>query len=99
MHDAILRHAVLDGDAREPVDFDGDKPAPARNINAEALVVEQRREVDMVVARRRQVLDAVLAVVGVRVQRLVDDGVVLEQGLEVAESLLRVEEEGVGGRP
>lgn len=106
MNDTIFGNTVLHGDAGEPVDLDLNQAVPARNVDAKALVIEQCGEVNVEVAlvvivsavgRGECELFLILSVtvVSVRVQGLVDDDVVLEQRLEVLESLLRVEEESV----
>lgn len=47
LHDAVARDAVLDGDALVPVDADADEAVPPRDVDGQALVVEERGEVDV----------------------------------------------------
>lgn len=100
MDDTIPSQRILDGDLGAPVDLDSNDAMEARDVDAERLAVEERGEVEVVVAVLALAcglgVTSGLPVVLVRVERLVDDGVVEQQGLEVVEALLRVEEEGVG---
>lgn len=89
MDDAVAGHAVLHRDAREAVDLDGDEAGPARHIDAETLVLQQRRQIHVeaslgdVLPLRLVVVVAVAArlllllVEGVGVEGLVGNDVVL----------------------
>lgn len=93
MDDTIPSQRILDGDLGAPVDLDSNDAMEARDVDAERLAVEERGEVEVVVAVLALAFSVTsgLSVVLVRVERLVDDGVVEQQGLEVVEALLRVE--------
>lgn len=96
--DAILDSAIGHTDALEAVDTDIDQAAEASNVDGEIAVLEQCRQIDVELAlgdvADLSVGAAARLVVGVRVERLVGDDVVLEQGLEVFLAVL-AEEEGV----
>lgn len=47
MHDAVSRDGVLDGDALVPVNADPDEAVPPRDVDRQALIIKQRREVDV----------------------------------------------------
>lgn len=112
MDDAVTSDAVADIDAREAVDLDFDQAAVARDVDGQAAAVEQGGQIGveealwhagavvlvvMVVFDGAGVRLAVRGVVGVAVQDLVRNDVVLEDGLEVLEAV-RGEEKGVDAR-
>lgn len=98
----ILSDAVLDADAGEAVNLDLDEASEARNVDAQAAVLQHRRHVEVedtlwrelvVLSVHQGVLGWVDLVVSVGVQRASRE-VVLQQRTEVLEAVLR-EEEGV----
>ena len=94
----VPRDTILDGNATEPVDLDADETTVASDVDAETAVLEQSRKIDVEVALGNTFLGlAVSAVVGVRVEGVVRDKVVLEQSLQVLLAVL-AEEEGIDAR-
>lgn len=101
---AVPRNAILDRDVGEAVDLDRDEAAPARDVDGQALVLEQRGEIDVEETLgdvRCTKFHAGLGlgwlvgvVKGIRVQRLVGHDVVFQQRSEVFLAVFR-EQEGV----
>ncbi len=100
LDNTILCNAVLDGDIIVAVDTYVNQSTPAGDIDAQAVVLKQGRELDVEDALRDCVFANIIllwAVESIGVQGLLDDDVVLEQGCEV---LLTAsgEQEGVDAR-
>lgn len=98
LYDAVLRDAVLHDNVRVAIDTDVDEAAIADDINTEAPIIQQGREIHMERPPAAGVRGRLLAVVRVRVQRLVGDDMVLHQRLEVLAAVL-AEQKGVDARP
>ena len=91
---SIPRNPILHRNAVEAVDLDGDEAGPARDVDAQALLLQQRREINVEAALRyvglrielitNQAIRLLLGLVeGIRIQRLVCHNVVLQQRFEV----------------
>jgi hypothetical protein len=101
---SILSKPIRDGNATKPVDQDPDEASPSRNIDAQTLVLQQCRQINMIFSLRELLgvdlicsLNARIAlsfVEGVGVEGLVGNDVVLEEGLEVFLAVF-AEQEGV----
>jgi len=100
LDDTILCNTVLDGDIIVAVDTDVDQSTPAGDIDTQAVVLEQCREIDVEDALRDRVFAnffLLWAVESIGVQSLIGDDVVLEQGFEVLLTSSG-EQEGVDAR-
>jgi hypothetical protein len=94
----VLCNTVLNGNTTKAVDLDADEAAISSDVDAEAAVLKHGREVNVEVALGDTLLGlAVGAVVGIGVQSVVRDKVVLKKSLEVLLTVL-AEEESVDPR-
>lgn len=94
----ILSDAILNRDTAEAVDFDRNETSVASDVDTKVAVLEQGREIDVEVSLRHTLLGLALSgVVGIGVQGVVGNKVVLEKSLQVLLAVL-AEEEGVDPR-
>lgn len=94
----VLSDAVLNRNTAEAVDLDRDETSVASDVDTKAAVLEQGREIDVEVSLGDTLLGLALSgVVGVRVQGVVRNEVVLEKSPKVLLAVL-AEEEGVNPR-
>lgn len=94
----VLGDAILDRNATKAVDLNADEAAISSDVNAKAAILEHGRKVNVEVALGDTLLGlAVGAVVGIGVQSVVRDKVVLKKSLEVLLTVL-AEEESVDPR-
>lgn len=101
VQDGVLGNSILDHDSTVAVDLHADEWSESRDVDWQAAIIEQGRQIDVHVFTRRIDLDVVCIVTfieGVAIKCLVGHDVVLEQSLEVLEARLR-EEESVGTGP
>lgn len=89
----VLSDAILNRDTAEAVDLDRNETSVASNVDTKVAVLEQGREIDVEVSLRHALLGLALSgVVGIGVQSVVGNEVVLEKSLQVLLAVLAEEE-------